>query len=96
MLAQRRVKLDERDFFKRPFDREELASLLASLKLSPRDVLSVKGPAFRELNLNPDELTDNQILDLMVSEPRLIRRPIIIVDGKAIIGFDRERLTAIK
>lgn len=96
MLAQNRVKFDERDFFKRPFTREELSALLTSLGLSPRDILSVKSTAFRALNLTPDDLNDDQVLDLMVNEPRLIRRPLTIVDGQAIIGFDKIRFKSIK
>lgn len=84
-----------RDFFKQPFTADELRALFRSLHLAPRDALSQKSPAFRALNLAPEKLSDAQIIALMVQEPRLIKRPLIVIDGKPVIGFDKTRLNEV-
>jgi arsenate reductase-like glutaredoxin family protein len=69
-----------------------LRALFKSLGIAPRDALSTKSPAFRALKLALEKLSDAKIIALMVKEPRLIRRPLIVLDGKPILGFDKDAL----
>jgi len=62
------------------------------LHLSPRDAISTKSPAFRALKIVLEKLSDEQIVALMVKEPRLIKRPLIVIDGKPVVGFDKTQL----
>ena len=39
------------------------------------------------MSLKPGSLTDDRMLDLMIENPQLIRRPIILKDGQLQIGF---------
>lgn len=68
--------------------------MFKSLGITPRDALSMKSPSFRALNLDVEKLSDEKIIALMIQEPRLIRRPLIVIDGKPILGFDRDALDA--
>lgn len=96
MLAHKQIKFDERDFFKSPFTRDELSRLLARSRLTPRAVLSTQSPSFRALNVDADKLSDDQILEMMIREPRLIRRPLIVSGNESVIGFDKNKLTALR
>ncbi len=71
---------------------DELRTLLKSLKLAPREVVSTKSPAYKNMGLDQRTVSDDELLTLMVQEPRLIRRPLVVVHGKPIIGFDRDAL----
>lgn len=53
-----------------------------------RDFFSFKSPSFRKLGLDLDSLTDEQMLTMMLDEPRLIRRPILVVGDRVIVGHD--------
>ncbi len=86
--------MDRRDFFKQAFTVAELRALLKSLHLTPHDVLSVKSPAYKAMGLAGRELGAEELLALMVQEPRLIRRPLVVINGRPIVGFDREAIAA--
>ena len=73
---------------------DELRALLKSLNLTARDVLSTKSPSLKKMGIDPSKKSDEELLRLMVQEPRLIRRPLIVVNGKPVIGFDRDALNA--
>lgn len=95
-LDEHGTPYQRRDYFRDRFTREELAGILESAGLTPRDVLSRRARAFKEL-VGDRELTDDQLLDLMIQEPTLLRRPLVISGQDAVIGFDRtglERLVA--
>ncbi len=67
-----------------------MRTLFTSLGLTPRDALSTKSPSFRALNLDAEKLSETKIIALMIQEPRLIKRPLIVLDGKPILGFDKD------
>ena len=71
---------------------DELRALFKSLGITPRDALSIKNPSFRALNLDAAKLSDEKIIALMVKEPRLIRRPLIVINGTLILGFNKDAL----
>lgn len=68
--------------------------MLRRTGLSPRDLLSTRSRAYRALGLAGRELSDDELIDLMVEEPTLLRRPIVVIDDRAVVGSDRERLAA--
>ena len=51
-----------------------------------KDYFSIRSPSFKELNIQLENLNEADVLDLMLKEPRLIRRPLIFIDGQLIIG----------
>ena len=84
------MELDERDFFQDPFSEEELRRLIGDR--SPSEVFSWNSPSFKKLGLNRDDLGDDRLVELMMGEPRLIRRPLVRVGDELIIGVDRKAL----
>lgn len=83
---QKKVKLKERDFFKEPFVRPDIEELL--LGRSATEMFSFKSPHFKSLGVKQDTLTDNKLIDYMLKEPRLIRRPIVKLGKKVYFGAD--------
>ena len=47
------------------------------------------------MGLDKRDTSDDELLALMVQEPRLLRRPLIVVNGKPVIGFDKEKLAEV-
>lgn len=68
---------------------EELKTLLKKLNLAPLQLVRVKEKIWIE-NYKTKTLSDDEIVQAMVDNPILIERPIVIKDGKAIIGRDLE------
>ena len=54
--------------------------------------MSTRSPVFKE---RPLPKSKKEAIDLMMKNPNLIRRPILIVDGRAVFGFDKEQYHAI-
>jgi arsenate reductase-like glutaredoxin family protein len=83
-----------RDLFKRPLAPEEVRELA---ELAPiRELFSWKSPTARQRGLKPDDLTDDELVALMIEEPRLIRRPVTRLGDRLIIGADLKQLGEIR
>ena len=87
------LDIQERDFFKDPFSREEILTLLG--EKDPSEIFSFRSPSFRKLGVERSSLNRGRLIDLMLSEPRLIRRPIISIGTQTIVGTDRKSLAEI-
>ena len=85
------VELEERDFFKDPLSEEELRALLRGEQVS--DVFSWNSPSFKKLGLDKDTLDDDRLIAMMLEEPRLIRRPLVLVDGSLVQGRNKAGLS---
>ncbi len=66
--------------------RELLGRLIDELGLD--HVLSKRSPAFKARNLGARQLSKDEAIDLMLEEPNLMRRPLVLAQGKAIFGYD--------
>ncbi len=89
-LHEKGVDVEERDFFQDLLSEDELRLLLQGQRLS--EVFSWNSPSFKALGLAPDGLADDALLQLMLQEPRLIRRPLMKVGGSLIIGGSQKAL----
>ena len=92
-LSQAGLDIQERDFFKDPFSREEICNLLG--EKDPSEFFSFRSPSFRKLGMERNSINSDTLIDLMLSEPRLIRRPLISIGTQTIVGTDRKSLAEI-
>lgn len=70
----------------------ELRSLLGKLGIGARGLLRTGEDEYKALNLGDSALSDDQLIDAMVTHPKLIERPILIVGDKAVIGRPPEKV----
>jgi len=81
-----KVDHEERDFFAHPLTRAELMEL-ARLSGGMRNIFSFRSPSFKRLQLAPAEAADEKLLELVLTEPRLLRRPILVDGGRVRVGL---------
>jgi arsenate reductase len=80
------------DYYVDPIPRTKLIELLAKMEMTPRQLLRTREPMYRTLELGERDLTDSEIVDLMVEYPDLIQRPIVERGPRAILARPPERL----
>ncbi|MFN8102928.1 MAG: arsenate reductase family protein [Acidimicrobiia bacterium] len=92
ILGERGVEFDSVQYLKTPPTRDEIVALIGILD-DPPAALVRKDPYFRELGLDAaDYETVDAVADLLAEHPRLMERPVIVKDGRAVIGRPPERV----
>jgi arsenate reductase-like glutaredoxin family protein len=56
------------------------------------EMFNFRSPSFAKLGLDRDKLTDEELIELMLKEPRLVRRPVVQIDGSVYFGADAKAL----
>ena len=84
------MEINERDFFKNPFTRAEIEYLLQGKPAS--EMFNFHSPSFKKLSLDKDKLGDSELIDLMLQEPRLVRRPVVLIGDAIHFSADKSVL----
>ena len=51
-----------------------------------RAIFAFGSPSFRALGLDPDAVGDDRLLELALTEPRMLRRPILVDGDRVLVG----------
>ena len=94
LLVQNGLSVAERDYFKEPFTEDELRELIAEVgEPGVSAMFASRSPSLKKMGLDPAELSDERKVSLMLEEPRLVRRPIVRLDDRLIIGASVKVIT---
>ena len=80
------------EYLKTPPTAETLKAILAQLGLAPRDLMRKKEAIYAERGLDDPSLSDDALIDFMIKHPILIERPIVLANGKAVLGRPPEQV----
>ena len=94
-LRESGVDFDAVDYYTDPIPKAKLQELLKKAGLRARDLLRTKEDIYKKLKLADRDLSDSDIIDLMVEHPDLIQRPIVEKGNRAILARPAERLKEI-
>ncbi len=78
------MELEERDFFKDTFAEGEIRELARGTGVS--DLFARRSPSLKRLGLADRDLSEDEMVALMLQEPRLVRRPLVRLGGRLLIG----------
>jgi arsenate reductase len=90
-LIEKGVEFSVVEYLKTPLNKEELKNIVAKLGIDPVDLIRKGELEFKENFINKS-LTNNEWLDAMVKFPKLIERPIVLTEVKAIVARPTERI----
>jgi len=94
-LQESGADFDAIDYYTDPIPKAKLEELLAKAGMKARDLLRTKEDVYKRLKLGERDLSESEIVDLMVAHPDLIQRPIVEKGNRAILARPAERLKEI-
>lgn len=94
LLEEKGIDAEIVRYMDTPPSKEELAAVLKMLGMTARELMRTKEEIYKTLNLK-DVTEEDKLIDAMVQNPKLIERPIVIKDGKAVVGRPVENILEI-
>jgi len=91
ILKENKIEVEVVKYLDNPRTQEEITDLLKMLGMSARELMRTKESIYKELDLK-NENDEGKLIQAMVENPKLIERPIVIKDGKAVIGRPIENI----
>lgn len=73
------------DYLRNPLSLNELKEVVRKLGIKPCDLIRRNEAVFKE-KFKGSSLSDDQWIEVMIENPKLIQRPILITENAAVIG----------
>jgi arsenate reductase len=83
------------EYLDTPPNYAELKGILGKLKLSARDILRTNEPEYEALGLADAKITEDALIKAIISNPKLLQRPIAVKGRKAALGRPPEKVLEI-
>ena len=91
-LEQHDIPYKERNIYSEPLNKQEIKQVLQMTENGTEEIISTRSKAFQNLKVNLDDLTIDQLLDLVQTNPGLLKRPIIMDDKRLQVGFNEDEI----
>ncbi len=91
ILSQKGIEFEAVNYFEKPLTAARLKQLLRSAGLSPKDALRKNEPSYKALVAGKN-LSDDELIRLMVEHPELLQRPIVVRGDKAVLARPADKL----
>jgi arsenate reductase len=92
LLREAKANFVTVDYFATPLSAPTLRRLIQKLGVRPRDLLRTNEEVYKQLHLDEKELSDNELIKLMVVYPDLLQRPIVETSEQAVLGRPPENV----
>jgi arsenate reductase len=91
MLEDKAVSFDVVQYLKEVPTKEELKKILSKLNVKPFDLVRKEEKKFKE-EYKKLNLSDEEWIEVMYQNPKLIQRPVVVKGNRAVIGRPPENV----
>lgn len=81
---QNDITLEERDYFKEPLSEAEIREMAALAGID--QIFARRSPSLKQMGLAGQDLSEDEMVNLMLQEPKLVRRPMVRVEDQMFVG----------
>lgn len=94
LLQEKGMNVEIVEYLNNIPSKEELKSLISYLGIEPLSLVRKNESVWKE-NFKGKELSDEEIVDAMLAHPKLIERPIVVKQKKAVLGRPPENVLSL-
>ena len=91
-LRESGVDFNKVNYYLEPLNEKRLRELIKKMGIAPRELLRASESIYRELEIGKKDLSDDEIIALMVEHPDLMQRPIVERGDRAVLGRPTENV----
>jgi len=91
-LREQNAEFETVNYFEQALTKENLTKLIEMLNTPPRELLRKNEKTYKDLGLSKKDLSDEEIIDLMIKHPELLQRPIVQKGEKVILARPAEEI----
>ena len=95
LLYDKKIETDVVEYLNTPPNAAEIEKILKGLEMEPRELRRKGQSEYKELGLDDESLSRDDLIKAMIENPILIERPIVITDKGIAIGRPIENVKKI-
>jgi regulatory protein spx len=83
----------ERNIIANPLTIDEIKSILRLTEEGTDEIISTNSKVFQELNVDIESLPLNALYKLIIDNPKMLRRPIILDEKRLQVGYNEDEIS---
>lgn len=87
------IPYSEKNIFSIKLGKEDIFRMLANSENGFEDIISTRSKVFKEKHLDPDNMSINELVNFIIDNPSVLKRPIIINETELQVGYNNEDIT---
>jgi regulatory protein spx len=91
-LEEHGIEYTERNILTEPLTADEIKSILRLTEDGTEEIISKNSNTYKELNVDIDSLPLNQLYQLIMENPKILRRPIMLDEKRIQVGYNDEEI----
>ncbi len=95
-LKEREIPYIEKNIFTTLLNKTEVKYLLSRSENGTDDIISKRSKIIQKENIDIDSMSLDELVDFVIANPSILRRPIILSENNFQIGYDAEEIDAFK
>lgn len=91
-LEEYDIPFRERNIISEPPSKSELKKILSLTEKGTGEIISTRSQAFKNLNVNINELSLQELYELIYAHPEILRKPILIDQRRIQVGYNESEI----
>ena len=87
------INFIEKNILNTRLHRDDILRMLISSENGFEDIISTRSKIFKDQGLNIDDMSTNALMEFIVKNPTVLKRPIIVSDLELQVGYNEEDIT---
>jgi regulatory protein spx len=92
-LQDNHISFIEKNIFSNLLKEDEIKYLLSRCECGTEDIISTRSNAFKNLKKDIDDFTLNELVEFILKNPSVLKRPIMLSEKSLVIGYDDDEIT---
>ena len=90
---QYKIPYSEKNIFSIKLSKEDIFKMLANSENGFEDIISTRSKVFKEKHLEPDNMSIHELVNFIIDNPSVLKRPIIFNENELQVGYNNEDIT---
>ncbi|AXX64860.1 MAG: transcriptional regulator Spx [Lactobacillus sp.] len=91
-FKEHNIPFKERNIFAQPLSKDEIKKILQMTEDGTEEIISTRSKAYQALKMDINDLTIDQLISLIETNPGLLRRPIMMDDKSLQVGYNEDEI----
>ncbi|MCA1054051.1 transcriptional regulator SpxA [Rossellomorea aquimaris] len=91
-LEEHGIEYTERNILQEPLTVDEIKSILRLTEDGTEEIISKNSNTYKELDVDIDSLPLKQLYQLIMDNPKMLRRPILLDEKRIQVGYNDEEI----
>jgi regulatory protein spx len=89
-LEEYHIDYTERNILSQPLTKDEIKYILRLTEDGTDEIISTNSKTFKELDINIESLPLQDLYELIINNPKILRRPIMVDEKRLQVGYNEE------